>query len=214
MKEIVTSTDELVQASNTIGENFYRFAQNEIFNFVLPSKIISSFKNHSFSFHERCPGDIEPQLASSSIDFGVTTHPISQAGVRHTFIGNIELSLFISINVEFNNDFPFIIPNSLFNSTQRDHWKGSNIKRKNVIRANMLSIALELTKEGHGSVYAPKFVIENSNAQSIEEKQLIAIDNTSTLVPIYLATKVGNLHEKELISDLINVIKNSCCEFN
>ncbi len=211
MVELVTKAQTLTQLSEQNKAQLTSFGHNEIFNFTLPNILLNTFREKSFSFHERCPGDIEPQIASGKLSIGLTTHPISHSGIRHTYLGEIQFSLYIGNKARFGEDLPFIIPSSLFNTQQRDHWKNESIKRSNVIRTNMASIAIDLAKESKGSVYIPDFVAEKVNTQTNKQYQLKAVPNITSKVPIYLVTSIGEDMKTKFIQELSNVIINSCC---
>lgn len=159
-KQILRSVEELHAQARTPTSAHIRIGLAEVFCFDIPADILQQdkLKHLRISFHERCPGDIETQVAMGKIDFGLTTHPIAAPGLEHIELGQIEFGLFAIKPSSKLEQLTYIVPNSLFNERPRDHWPEELIPRVNTIGANMLSIALELVRTGHGAVYIPKFL--------------------------------------------------------
>lgn len=215
-KEIVTRVDQLHESIRQQNNNVIRLGLCELFNFTLPSCIVKTNNNtnENYSFHERCPGEIEPQVASNKLDFGVTTHPLAHTGIVHTKIGNVDFSLFGLRELRDKNveSLHFIIPNSFYEDKERDHWSNDLLVRKNIIKTNMLSIGLELARDGHGVIFTSDFLINNTNKNQTPKRKLFQIQqNLKKSIPVYLVSTPGKKmeHIKQfLISTLKNHINN------
>lgn len=195
-KQILRSVEELHAQARAPSSAHIRIGLAEVFCFDIPTDLLKQdkLKHLRISFHERCPGDIETQVAMGKIDFGFTTHPIAAPGLDHIELGQIEFGLF-SIKSKLNLDqLTYIVPNSLFNERPRDHWPEELIPRVNTIGANMLSIALELVRTGHGAVYIPKFLAKLRPYKLVEIKVPEKFNNK---VPCWFVRRI-NLPETEV----------------
>jgi DNA-binding transcriptional LysR family regulator len=195
-KQIIRSVEELHAHARMPSSANIRIGLAEVFCFDIPTDLLkkAELKHLRMSFHERCPGDIETQIAMGKIDFGLTTHPIAAPGLDHIELGPIEFGLYSAKGNLKLDQLTYIVPNSLFNERPRDHWPEDLIPRTKTIGANMLSIALELVRTGHGAVYIPKFLAKLRPYKLAEIKVPEKFNNE---VPCWFVRRI-NLPETEV----------------
>lgn len=204
-KIIIEQTNRL--SSIRKSKKTIRLGLNEAFNYFIPTQLLAVSSN--FSFHERCPGEIEPSIGEGVIDYGLTFFPRNYHGVIHEEIGKVEYVLINYKKAKLSDIKSFITPTSTYQSSERDMWNESLFPRLETIKTNMLSIALELFFARKGALFLPKNILESKSLRFSSNYHKVDIPNHLAIeAPVFLCWREGEPLSKKLKSVLKRSLKN------
>lgn len=133
--------------------------------------------------HELVPGRLEEALYYNKVDIGITYEPLPRQGVEFLKATTVPMSVFVLKN-KFRqtpwNEIPFIVPVIPLEGAPSgvkglDAWPEDKAFRKIQFRVDLLSTGLELTRQGLGAIFIPRFVAQLHNQQASVSHQLEAL---------------------------------------
>lgn len=165
--DILKRTNDLQDLSHMPKESSLRIGGLEVFSFILPHFLSTDeyFLNTPLEIHEIPPGELERQVASGNLDYGLSYIPVPHSEVTHLGVGTFQMKV-LAKNSQFAHmefaDIPFVVPKSLIIDNpqgvkSRDGWKNSILRRNEKYQSNSLGIGLELVKAGQAAIYLPHF---------------------------------------------------------
>lgn len=194
--------------NNQNKEKKLKIGHNEVLNYLIPSFLLKEL-GINISFHERCPGDIEPSITDGTLNYGLTLFPRKYHGIEHEVIGELELGLFSLKRQKLTKDTVFITPTSNYENIERDFWKESQFPRQNTINTNMLSIGVELLYENSGCLFIPiKMASILNKRHSRKLYQFTLPENLKNKATVYLCRPIGKSVPVELKKAIKLAIKN------
>ena len=125
--------------------------------------------NYNLSLIDLSPGQIEQFITNRQLDYGITYAPYPMDNIEFTEVGSYQLGCYclkgcfkgMSIS-----DIPFAVPaqgitDNPLGIKERDGWLESITPRNRKYSVNLLSVGLELTRQGLCAIFIPKFVARN-----------------------------------------------------
>jgi DNA-binding transcriptional LysR family regulator len=214
-RDIVDRVDKLKNRAALFNKVSFKIAMTEVLSLALFRSMFEELENlrQGISCHERCPGEMEPQIAAGDLDFGFTNFPMAHSGVEQLKIVESRMGLFGLKQWQKLplGELTYVRPNSLLGTFERDHWKEEIFERKSCIRVNMLSIALDLVKSGQGVVFIPTFIAASLNRELRPAFQLHEIDLPKDLQvssPLFLVKRVAS-EETTLMKKVCKIIRTN-----
>lgn len=181
-KEFLAQEEQLFKIEKTTLRSSISIGAVEIFLMVIGGQLKSHpLENKIITLLNLDPGNIEHLIASRQLDFGITYAPYPMERVEIIEIGKYQLGCYCLKGLfegKKISEIPFVVPavglsSNLLQIKERDGWPESIYPRDKRYSVNLLSIAIELTLQGHCAIYIPDFVAQKVNASRKSKESLI-----------------------------------------
>ncbi len=207
-----------IQKGRTVEKKMIRIGMSEVLS-ILCSPEIAEELQQPISFVTTDVGEIETQLKSNAIDFGISLSPSPQPGLEYLEIAQIKLNSFCRSETlqKFGAEHvPFVVPATeitfnLVGYKSRDSWP-AEVPRKIQYSATSFSTALNLLQSGIAAMYLPEFVVEKLNQDRLIHEKIVKISEhkkTETHRKIFLV-KSKQTDESVAIKKVTKVIRKMC----
>ena len=169
-KQFLAQEEQLFSAKPQPRQQTLRIGTVEIFLLAQCGQLKDpQLDNYNISFLDLSPGQIETLIADRQLDYGITYAPYPMDNVEFTEVGKYQLGCyclkgcFKGMNI---SEIPFAVPaqgitNNPLGIKERDGWKEGITPRRGKYAVNLLSVGLELTRQGLCAIFIPKFVARN-----------------------------------------------------
>ncbi len=156
----------------------------EIFTSHFVGQLASeTFADQPFEILELAPGQIEASLIERRIDMGLTYVPFPQEGIEYLKLCPLSLGIFARRGAFSGTplaEIPFVTPTTQFplnplGIKERDGWPESLFPRNRRYRVNLLSIGIDLAREGACAIFIPDFLARRHNDVTTVANHLVKI---------------------------------------
>lgn len=163
-------------------------------------------------------GEVEGQILSEALDFGIAFIPAPKPELEYLEIGEVYFSSFASEDLIEKHDpekLPFAVPLSNFPANplgykNRDGWP-SDVSRNAHFFISNFAIGLELVKSSQAAIYMPDFVADLENQKNKTQlKKLKAFKDTESKRKLYLIKRQSSEESKEM-KKTTKTLRNLCC---
>lgn len=163
-------------------ESKISIGMTEIFLPVLAEGIAKrNFGEEKIRLLEMSPGQIEQEVISGKIDYGITYAPVSIEGLEISEIRKFSSGCYY-LEGKFDHlkisQIPFAVPalelaENPLNIQIRDGWPEALHPRNKRYFVNLLSVAIDLARRGLCAIYVPHFLMDQSNCKGENSLRLV-----------------------------------------
>lgn len=214
----------LVGSEVEVKPNVLRIGSFEVFTSYFIGPLLKTYlPDTAAEIHELVPGRLEDALILKKIDIGVTYEPVPRKGVEYVKAATLSMGAF-AVRGKFENEdlenIPFIVPVLPLEGAPsgvkgRDAWPDEKLPRNIIYRVDLLGTGLELTRQGLGAIFIPRFVARLHNAQATAANRLSPIDLPNKLNhvkrDVYIV-KRDSTGEDRVVRQLARALRDICTE--
>lgn len=169
--------------------------------------------------HELVPGRLEEQVASGSIDIGITYIPIPHADLTFEKAAQFSMGIYGKKDVFADIPFaelPFVVPIMPLTGTPSkvqglDGWPDEQLPRHILYRVALMESALELCRRGLAVAYLPEAIVQLQNSGLTKDRQLtrypLPRGMKPQVQPVYLVQRKTNLDDRAIIKKLAKALR-------
>ena len=180
---IIQAEEKLKRVAKSIDiaeKTICRIGTFEVFSTYLAPHIRDSLPiDIKLNFTELLPGNIEKELLSGNIDYGISYLPVPSSKLDHLKVVTIKMGIFGVKSFQSTpiSNLPFVIPVSSIDGTPTkakglDGWPDNLFPRKVEYKVSLMESALALTRRGYSVGYFPEFIAKQHNQIVNEQYRL------------------------------------------
>ena len=207
----------------TVDETL-RIGSFEVFTSYFIGPLLKTYlPNAGVEIHELVPGRLEEALANRRVDVGITYEPVPRKGVEYVKAASLLMGAY-ALHGRFANEelseVPFIVPVSPLEGAPsgvkgRDAWPDEKIERSIRYRVDLVSTGLELTRQGLGAIFIPRFLARLHNERAPASLKLEALKLprglTSVKRDVFIVKRESSAEDR-VIRQIARALRDICID--